>query len=219
MFTDTEFVPDKASDVCPPARAGIESWQNVDVDSPRVKALIAARAGEASGCRDLDLARVRALCDGAASHSAKGPGRDVAGGAREPVSPRGRACDRTRAMPEPLLRKEMEFESTRSRRPAAFSWPDPTLPETAGFCRASAISGRSSCWSEAGFAAVEAIQVATQNRRPLSRPGRRRSVRSSRAGVPNVVSDQGGPAPGTSRRSRTSSSYSRMGSATTRGSW
>jgi hypothetical protein len=41
VFTDTEFVPDKSPDVCPPPKARNESWQSVDVNSPRVKALIA----------------------------------------------------------------------------------------------------------------------------------------------------------------------------------
>jgi imidazolonepropionase-like amidohydrolase len=41
VFTDTEFVPDKTPDVCPPTKAPNESWQNVEVDGPRVKALIA----------------------------------------------------------------------------------------------------------------------------------------------------------------------------------
>jgi imidazolonepropionase-like amidohydrolase len=160
VFTDTEFVPDKASDVCPPPRAGTRSWQNVDVDSPRVKALIAElvrhRVAVTSTLPVFELFVMgrppiqRRVLDA------------MSPGARESYLTARASLDRTRAMPESLLRKEMQFEHAFAKAGGLLlAGSDPTgnggdLP---GFGNQREIE----LLVEAGFTAVEAIQVATQN--------------------------------------------------------
>jgi hypothetical protein len=83
-------------------------------------------------------------------------------GARESYLTARASLDRTRAMPETLLRKEMQFEHAFAKAGGLLlAGPDPTgnggvLP---GFGNQREIE----LLVEAGFTAVEAIQVATQN--------------------------------------------------------
>jgi imidazolonepropionase-like amidohydrolase len=160
VFTDTEFVPDKASDVCPPPKAGTQSWRNLDVDSPRVKALITElvrhRVAVTSTLPVFELFVMgrppiqRRVLDA------------MSPGARESYLTARAGLDGTHAMPETLLRKEMQFEHAFAKAGGLLlAGPDPTgnggvLP---GFGNQREIE----LLVEAGFTAVEAIQVATQN--------------------------------------------------------
>jgi imidazolonepropionase-like amidohydrolase len=181
VFTDTEFVPDKTPDVCPPAKARTESWQNVEVDGPRVKALIAElvkhRVAVTSTLPVFELFVM---------------GRPIQRRALEAMSPGAResyltaraSLDATRGMPEAVLHKEMQFEYAFAKAGGLLlAGPDPTgnggvLP---GFGNQREIE----LLVEAGFTATEAIQIATQNgARFLARedeigtllPGRRADV-------------------------------------------
>ena len=160
VFTDTEFVPDKTPDVCPPTKARTESWRNIEVDSPRVKALIAElvkhRVAVTSTLPVFELFVMGRPPIQRRVLEAMSPG------ARESYLTARASLDATRAMPEAMLRKEMQFEYAFAKAGGLLlAGPDPTgsggvLP---GFGNQREIE----LLVEAGFTAVEAIQIATQN--------------------------------------------------------
>jgi Amidohydrolase family len=163
VFTDTEFIPDKQPDVCPPAKARSEAWQTVEIDSPQVKALIAALVAHGiavtstlpvfelyvMGRPPLQRRVLDAMSPGA---------RESYLTARATVNSVGSRL----ALPEATLRKEMQFEYAFVKAGGLLlAGPDPTgnggvLP---GFGNQREIE----LLVEAGFTAVEAVQVATQN--------------------------------------------------------
>jgi len=160
VFTDTEFVPDKAPDVCPPSKARSQSWQNVEVDSPRVKALtadlVAHRVAVTSTLPVFELFVAgrppiqRRVLDA------------MSPGARDSYLTARAMVGGTNALPEATLRKEMQFEYAFAKAGGLLlAGPDPTgsggvLP---GFGNQREIE----LLVEAGFTPVEAIQVATRN--------------------------------------------------------
>jgi imidazolonepropionase-like amidohydrolase len=163
VFTDTELIADKRPDVCPPGKAQLESWQNVEIDSPRVRALIANLVAHhvavtstlpvfelsVMGRPPIQVKVLDAMSPGA---------RESYLTSRAAVSSVGS----TVALPEATLRKEMQFEFAFAKAGGLLlAGPDPTgrggvLP---GFGDQREIE----LLVEAGFTAVEAIQVATQN--------------------------------------------------------
>ena len=160
VFTDTEFIGDKRPDVCPPGKAQSESWRNVEIDSPRVKALIAELVKH--GVAVTSTLPVFELFVMGRPPVQRRVLDAMSPGARESYLTARASLDRTRALPEAALRKEMRFEYAFAKAGGLLlAGPDPTgsggvLP---GFGNQREIE----LLVEAGFTAVEAIQVSTQN--------------------------------------------------------
>jgi len=157
VFTDTEFVPDKKSDVCPDG--GSSSWLKQEVNGPQVQELI----------RSLVSHHV-AVTSTLPVFEASAPGRPKlesrtleamsAESAKSYLTARARV-----ALDSPmtaLMRKEMDFEVAFAKAGGLLlAGPDPTgnggvLP---GFGDQREIE----LLVEAGFTPVEAIHIATQN--------------------------------------------------------
>ena len=160
VFTDTEFVPDKTADVCPPTKAQAEAWQQVDVDSPRVKALIAELVKH--GVAVTSTLPVFELFVMGRPPIQRRVLEAMSPGARESYLTARASLDATRSLPEAALRKEMQFEYAFAKGGGLLlAGPDPTgsggvLP---GFGNQREIE----LLVEAGFTAVEAIHIATEN--------------------------------------------------------
>ncbi len=164
IYTDSEFVPDKRPDVCPPIRSLVEFWEKTDIASPPVREMIA----------DL-VRRGVALTSTLAVFELSLPGRPV-------MQPRvlDAMCTESRTsyltlrahgvfmgIPQPapweiLFRKEMEFERAFARAGGLLmTGPDPTgmggvLP---GFGDQRGVE----LLVEAGFPPLEALAIATRN--------------------------------------------------------
>ncbi len=158
VFTDTEFVADKQPDVCPPG-GGSSGWAKQDVNGAQVQEMI----------RNLVSHHV-AVTSTLPVYEASAPGRPVlqprtldamsAESAQSYLTARARVpLDSPRTA---LLRKEMDFEVAFVKAGGLLlAGPDPTgnggvLP---GFGDQREIE----LLVEAGFAPVEAIQIATEN--------------------------------------------------------
>jgi len=156
VFTATDFVANKKPDTCPSGRDGTDSWAKLDINGPQVQELI----------RDLVSHHV--------SVTSTLPVFEMSVAGRPPLQQRvldAMAPDaklsyltlRARsAMPEALLKKEMEFEHAFANAGGLLlAGPDPTgnggtLP---GFGDQREVE----LLVEAGFTPVQAIQVATEN--------------------------------------------------------
>jgi amidohydrolase family protein len=160
VFTDTEFVPDKAPDVCPPGKARSQSWQQVEIDSPRVKALIAELVGHRVAVTS--TLPVFELFVAGRPPMQRRVLDAMSPGARESYLTARAMVGGTNAIPDATLRKEMQFEYAFAKAGGLLlAGPDPTgsggvLP---GFGNQREIE----LLVEAGFTPVQAIQVATQN--------------------------------------------------------
>jgi imidazolonepropionase-like amidohydrolase len=160
VFTDTELVPDKAADVCPPGKARSQSWENVEVDSPRVKALIAELVGHRVAVTS--TLPVFELFVAGRPPIQRRVLHAMAPGARESYLTARALVGGPNALPEATLRKEMQFEYAFAKAGGLLlAGPDPTgsggvLP---GFGNQREIE----LLVEAGFTPVEAIQIATRN--------------------------------------------------------
>lgn len=159
VFTDTEFIPDKGPDVCPPGTAQSESWQNVEIDSPPVKGLIANLvAHHVAVTSTLPVYELFVMGRPPIQRRVL---EAMSPGARESYLTARASLAGTSALPEATLRKEMQFEYAFAKAGLLLAGSDPTgnggvLP---GFGDQREIE----LLVEAGFTAVEAIQVATQN--------------------------------------------------------
>ena len=159
VFTDTEFIPDKGPDVCPPGTAQSESWQNVEIDSPPVKGLIANLvAHHVAVTSTLPVYELFVMGRPPIQRRVL---EAMSPGARESYLTARASLAGSSALPEATLRKEMQFEYAFAKAGLLLAGSDPTgnggvLP---GFGDQREIE----LLVEAGFTAVEAIQVATQN--------------------------------------------------------
>jgi imidazolonepropionase-like amidohydrolase len=159
VFTDTDFVVDKKSDVCPQGAGRGESWMNLDVNGPQVQQLI----------RDLVSHHV-AVTSTLPVFEASVPGRPKLQqrvlNAMSVESSQSYLTARARVpLDSPmtaLVRKEMDFEFAFVKAGGLLlAGPDPTgnggvLP---GFGDQREIE----LLVEAGFTPVQAIQIATEN--------------------------------------------------------
>jgi imidazolonepropionase-like amidohydrolase len=160
VFTDTELVPDKTPDVCPPGKAQAEAWQKVDVDGPRVKGLIAELVKH--GVAVTSTLPVFELFMTGRPPVQRRVLEAMSPGARESYLTARASLDPAGALSEASLRQEMQFEYAFAKAGGLLlAGPDPTgnggvLP---GFGNQREIE----LLVEAGFTPVEAIHVATQN--------------------------------------------------------
>jgi len=168
VFTDTEFVPDKQPDLCPPS-AGQGSWARIEVEGAEVTALI-RRLVE----RGVTVTSTLAIFETFMLGRPPTPQRvldAMSPGARASyLAARARLTAAT-SLPEPAFRKEMAFEVAFARAGGLLlAGADPTgsggiLP---GFGDQRGIE----LLVEAGLTPVEAIRVATLNgARALGREG------------------------------------------------
>ncbi len=164
IYTDTEFVPDKQPDVCPPIRSVVDFWEKTDIASAPVREMM-----------DDLVQRGVAITSTLAVFELSLPGRPV-------LQPRvlDAMCAESRTsyltlrahgvfmgIPQPapwesLFRKEMEFERAFAAAGGLLmAGPDPTgmggvLP---GFGDQRGVE----LLVEAGFTPLEAIAIATHN--------------------------------------------------------
>ena len=213
VFTDTELVPDKAPDTCPSGKALADSWQSVDIDGARVRALIDNLVQHRVAVTST-LAVLEVLTPGGPPPQQRVLDAMSAAARDSYLAARKRIAEGS-GVPEVLLKKEMQFEYAFARRAACYS-PAPTRPGMAAPCPVSATSGRSSCWSKPDSPRSRRSRLPPRTGRATS-VERRRSAPSPPASAPISSSSKATPL-ATSRRSRTSSSCSRTASATTRAS-
>ncbi len=164
VYTDTEFLPEKQPDVCPPLPRLMEFWSKTEISSPPVEEMM----------RDL-VERGVAITSTLPVFELSVPGRPVLQqrvlDAMCPESrtsyltarARGVFMGMAESFPwESLFRKEMEFEHAFARAGGLLiTGPDPTgmggvLP---GFGDQRDVE----LLVEAGFTPIEAIRIATQN--------------------------------------------------------
>ena len=163
VFTDTEFIVDRKPDVCGSSKARSESWENVAIDSPRIKALIADlvahRVAVTSTLPVFELAVMgRPPIQRRVLEAMSSGARDSYLTARAAASSVGS----TVALPEATLKKEMEFEHAFAKAGGLLlAGPDPT--GSGGVLPGFGDQREIELLVEAGFTPVEAIQVATQN--------------------------------------------------------
>jgi hypothetical protein len=159
VFADTEFVPDKKDDVCPPRIASRESWENLDVSSPKVHGLI----------RELVDHKV-AVTSTLPVFEASVPGRPrLQQRVLDAMSPEARQSYLTARARVPLnssmtslFRKEMDFEHSFAKAGGLLlAGPDPT--GNGGVLPGFGDQREVELLVEAGFSPVEAIQIATDN--------------------------------------------------------
>jgi imidazolonepropionase-like amidohydrolase len=157
VFADTEFVAGKKPDQCPPR--GASSWANVAIDSPQVKALIENLVSH-------HVAVTSTLPVFEASVPLRPPLQPrflhalSADAATSYLTSRGRISS-TSPMAA-LMRKEMDFEVAFVRAGGLLlAGPDPT--GNGGVLPGFGDQREVELLVEAGFTAVEAIQIATQN--------------------------------------------------------
>lgn len=159
VFTDTEFVPDKKPDVCPPS-SGRGSWAKVEVDGAEVTALI----------RRLVQHRV-AVTSTLAIFETFMLGRPpiqqrvldaMSPGARESYLVARAGLTTATSLPEAAFRKEMAFELAFARAGGLLlAGADPT--GSGGILPGFGDQREVELLVEAGFTPVEAIRVATLN--------------------------------------------------------
>jgi imidazolonepropionase-like amidohydrolase len=159
VFADTEFVPNKQDDVCPPRMASRESWENLDVSSPRVQGLI----------RELVDHKV-AVTSTLPVFEASVPGRPrLQQRVLDAMSPEARQSYLTararvllNSSMTSLFRKEMDFEHSFVKAGGLLlAGPDPT--GNGGVLPGFGDQREVELLVEAGFSPVEAIQIATDN--------------------------------------------------------
>ncbi|HEU4799983.1 MAG TPA: amidohydrolase family protein [Gemmatimonadales bacterium] len=160
VFTNTEFITDKRPDLCPRGMAQSESWQNVEINSPRVNALIANLVSHhVAVTSTLPVFELNVMGRPPIQRRVL---EAMSPGARESYLTARASLAGIHAAPEAMLRKEMQFEYAFAKAGGLLlAGSDPTgsggvLP---GFGNQREIE----LLVEAGFTAVEAIQVATQN--------------------------------------------------------
>ena len=159
VFTNTEFIADKRPDVCPPGRAQSESWQNVEIDSPPVKALIAKLvAHHVAVTSTLPVFELFVMGRPPIQRRVLDA---MSPGARESYLTARASLTETSALPEATLRKEMQFEYAFAKGGLLLAGSDPT--GSGGVLPGFGDQREIELLVEAGFTAVEAIQVATQN--------------------------------------------------------
>jgi imidazolonepropionase-like amidohydrolase len=189
VFTDTEFVPDKKPDLCPPS-SGRGSWARIEVGGPEVTALI-RRLVERRVAVTSTLAIFESFMLGRPPLQQRVLDA-MSPGARESYLVARAGVTAATSLPEPALRKEMAFEVAFARAGGLLlAGADPTgsggiLP---GFGDQRGIE----LLVEAGLTPVEAIRVATLNgARAL---GREREIGTVAAGKrADLVLVKGDPA-------------------------
>ena len=157
VFADTEFVPDKKPDHCPPR--GSSSWTNLAIDGPQVKALIENLVSH-------HVAVTSTLPVFEASAPLRPPLQPRFLHALSPDAAQSYLAARGRvsaSSPMPMLmRKEMDFELAFSRAGGLLlAGPDPT--GNGGVLPGFGDQREVELLVEAGFTPVEAIHIATEN--------------------------------------------------------
>ena len=161
VYTDTEFVSDKAPDSCPSGTARMKSWANLDVNGPQVQSLI-------KDLVDHHVAVTSTLPVFVASSMNERPPSPRAMQALAPESRNSYLLSRAQTTPEDnaysasFLKKEVEFEHAFFKAGGLLlAGPDPTgsggvLPGFGDWREIEMLV-------EGGFTPLEAIHVATQN--------------------------------------------------------
>ncbi|MGA8739936.1 MAG: amidohydrolase family protein [Terracidiphilus sp.] len=159
VFSDTEFVADKKVDLCPQASGRGNAWSTIAVDSPQVKELISKLVSHhvavtstlpvfESGVPLRPRLQARVI----QAMSAESAQSYLSARARIPASSRMGA----------LMRKEMDFEVAFVRAGGLLlAGPDPT--GNGGVLPGFGDQREVELLVEAGFTAVEAIHIATEN--------------------------------------------------------
>jgi imidazolonepropionase-like amidohydrolase len=163
VFTDTEFVPNKKKDVCPPGAETAASWEKLEVSSPQVQSLIrelVARKVAITSTLPVfeSFVATRPLL------SKKQMAMMSAESLRSHLAARGAAAasPARAAKLEAALKKEMAFELSFVRAGGLLlAGPDPT--GNGGVLPGFGDHREVELLVEAGFTPLEAIQVATAN--------------------------------------------------------
>jgi len=159
VFSDTELVPDKQPDVCPPFKANREAWLRADLAGPAVRALIASLVSH-------HVAVTSTLPVFEAAVSGRPPLQRRVLEAMAPSSRESyltaRAVATAGGLPEALLHQEMAFERAFFLAGGLLlAGCDPT--GNGGVLPGFGDQREVELLVEAGFTPVEAIHVATEN--------------------------------------------------------
>ncbi len=184
VFTDTEFAPDKKPDVCP--QNGRSGWTTLEIDGPQVQALIQDLVSHHVAVTST-LPVFEAFLPGRPKLQQRVLDAMCAESAQSYLTLRGRIpIDSPYA---PLYKKELEFELAFAKAGGLLlGGPDPT--GNGGVLPGFGDQREVELLVEAGFTPVEAIQIAHDEWRDVSRTaGSHRIDRRGQAGGPGA--DQG----------------------------
>jgi hypothetical protein len=161
VFTDTEFVPGRKHDTCPPGSAVAASWLNLAIDGPEVQALLRTLI-------DHHVAVTSTLPVFEASISTRRPlsrrqMESMSGESlRSYLSARAAIAPSRAAALESALQKEMAFELAFARAGGLLlAGPDPT--GNGGVLPGFGDHRELELLVEAGFTPIEAIHIGTAN--------------------------------------------------------
>jgi imidazolonepropionase-like amidohydrolase len=163
VFTDTEFVPNRKKDVCPPGAEIAASWEKLEVASPRVQSLIRELVARKVAITST-LPVFESFVATRPVLSRKQQAMMSAESLRSHLAARGAAASNPAraAKQEAALKKEMAFELAFVRAGGMLlAGPDPT--GNGGVLPGFGDHREVELLVEAGFTPVEAIQVATAN--------------------------------------------------------
>jgi len=163
VFTDSEFVPNRKADSCPPSSAIAASWEKLEIDSPQVQALIADLVAHKVAITSTlpvfeSFVATRPLLSKKqmAMMSAESLRSHLAARAAAATNP-ARA-----AQGEAALKKEMAFERAFVKAGGLLlAGPDPT--GNGGVLPGFGDQRELELLVEAGFSPLEAIQIGTAN--------------------------------------------------------
>ncbi|MES2126519.1 MAG: amidohydrolase family protein [Pseudomonadota bacterium] len=163
VFTDTEFVPNRARDVCPAGGAQAASWEKLEIDSPQVKALIVELVQHKVAITST-LPVFEASITTRPLLSRKQMGMMSAESLRSHLNARAMAAisPQAAARTEAALKKEMAFEVAFVRAGGLLlAGPDPT--GNGGTLPGFGDQRELELLVEAGFTPIEAIRIASAN--------------------------------------------------------
>jgi imidazolonepropionase-like amidohydrolase len=163
VFTDTEFVPNKKKDVCPPGGEIAASWEKLEVSSPEVQSLIKELVARKVAITST-LPVFESFVATRPVLSRKQQAMMSAESLRSHLAARAAAAGNPAraAKQEAALKKEMAFELAFVRAGGLLlAGPDPT--GNGGVLPGFGDHREVELLVEAGFTPLEAIQVATAN--------------------------------------------------------